>query len=89
MSIPLTHQIIHQTKLATVLAKAEKYDALWNSLTQKRYQGRRNMGNRLFGTAAAMVPQAGMSGVATIAPMVVAAVLENVNMININYDHVV
>ena len=47
------------------------------------------MGNRLFGTAAAMVPQAGMSGVATIAPMVVAAVLENANIININYNDVV
>ena len=44
VSIPLTHQIICRTKLATFLAKAAKYDALWNSLTRKLYQGS-NMGN--------------------------------------------
>ena len=35
------------------------------------------MANHLFATAASMVPQAGMSGVATIIPMTVQAVLEN------------
>ena len=35
------------------------------------------MRNRLLGAAAAMVPQAGINGVATIIPMVVGAVLEN------------
>ena len=54
VSVPWTHQIIHRTKLAAVLAKAEKYDALCSSLTRKCYQGSK-LGNRLFGTAAAMV----------------------------------
>ena len=35
------------------------------------------MASRLFATAASMVPQAGMSGVATIIPMIAGAVLEN------------
>ena len=35
------------------------------------------MGDRLFASAASMLPQAGMSGVATIAPFIVAGMLAN------------
>ena len=59
-----------------LVAKARKLDALWKTLTRIRYKGS-IMGDCLFGTAASMVPQAGMSGVATIAPIIVGAVLEN------------
>ena len=74
--LPATHQVIQRSKLSIIESKAESYDRLIKDLTRLRYKGS-NLGNRFFATAAAMVPQAGMSGVSTIAPMVVAAILHN------------
>ena len=67
---------MHQTKLGTLEGKAKKFDHLIQLFQHKKYSGSR-MANHLFATAASMVPQAGMSGVATIIPMIVGAVLEN------------
>ena len=38
------------------------------------------MGDRLFGVAASMIPQAGMNGIATVAPMIASAILVNVGV---------
>ena len=46
------------------------------SLSQSRDDDS-EIGNRFLGTAATIVPQSDMSGVATIIPMIVGAVLAN------------
>ena len=45
------------------------------------------MCDRLFGTAASMIPQDGINSVATVAPMIVLAILTNVS-ININISEI-
>ena len=76
MSVPSTHSVVHKNYLSAIKSKAEKYDGLVRSLSRGRYGGS-SLGDRLFATAASMLPQAGMSGVATVAPMIVCAVLAN------------
>ena len=76
MSVPSTHSVVHKNYLSAIKSKAEKYNGLVRSLSRGRYGGS-SLGDRLFATAASMLPQAGMSGVATVAPMIVCAVLAN------------
>ena len=76
MSVLSTHSVVQKNYLSAIKSKAEKYCCLVQSLLQGRY-GRSILGGRLFATAASMLPQAGMSGVAKVAPMIVSAVLVN------------
>ena len=59
--------------------KASKYDSLMKIISRQRYI-RSHVGNRLFGTATYLVPQANNNGFATITPMIFVAVLANSGM---------
>ena len=79
VSIPITHELKYKPDVSMLKSKAVKYDNLMGSISRKRYGGT-TLGNSMFGLAASMVPQAGMSGVATIAPMIVAGILANAGL---------
>ena len=55
VSIPSSHELNRKLSLSIVKKKAIKYDNLITSLTRTNYDGS-GIGNRLFGTVAAMVP---------------------------------
>ena len=55
LSIPSSHELNLKSSLSMVKKKAIKYDNLITSLTRNTYLGS-GIGNRLFGTAATMVP---------------------------------
>ena len=76
MSLLYTHAIVYKPDLSLLKTKAAKYDSLIKSLSRDEYAGG-NIGNRLSSTAESLVPKAGMSGVATITPMMVGGVLAN------------
>ena len=69
VSLPYTHTIVYKPDLSLLKTKAAKYDSLIKSLSRDEYAGG-NIGNRLSSTAESLVPKAGMSGVAIIAPMI-------------------
>ena len=69
MSLLYTHAIVYKPDLSLLKTKAAKYDSLIKSLSRDEYAGG-NIGNRLSSTAESLVPKAGMSGVAIIAPMI-------------------
>ena len=79
VSIPVTHELKFKPDVSMLKSKAVKYDKLMGSISRKRYGGT-SLGNSMFGLAASMVPQAGMSGVATIAPMIAAGMLANAGL---------
>ena len=70
VSIPITHKLKFKPDVSMMKSKAARYDTLINSFSRGCY-GDSDIGYRLFGTDVSMVPQAGMGGVATVAPMVV------------------
>ena len=80
VSIPITYELKFKPDISMMKSKAVKYDMLINSFSRSHYGGSEIV-DRLFGTATSMVSQAGMSGVVTVAPIVVGAVLANTGII--------
>ena len=60
-------------------SKAIRFDELVNSLTRQRC-GDSDVSDRLFGIAASIIPQAGMNGMVTVAPMIVSLIFANVGI---------
>ena len=75
-TLPKSHIAIHKTQLSILKAKAELYDALRSNIDRDLYNGTNVAGN-MMGFAASCVPQAGYSGIATVAPFIIGAFLEN------------
>ena len=79
IQVPLTHKLIHVSRLQQISAKAKKYDALVSSLSRSKYEGKKEA-DKMLGYAASIVPQCGYSGLATIIPFVVANLLTNADI---------
>ena len=80
VSIPVTHELKFEPGVSMMKSKTPKYDTLINFLSRDHYGGS-EIGDRLFRTAVSMVPQSGMSGVATVTLMVVEGVFANTGII--------
>ena len=68
-------------------SKTARFDSLMNSFSLQHYNGS-DMGDRLFGVAASMIPQAGMNGIAIVAPIIASAIWANVG-VSINTSKIV
>lgn len=79
ISLPVTHEVKLKANISLIKSKAAQFDSLVNSLSRQRYGGS-DVGNKLFGVAAYMFPQAGMNGIATVAPMIASALFANVGV---------
>ena len=87
ISFPDTHEVKLRCNISMLKSKAARFDSLINSLYRQCYSGS-DVGDRLFGVAASMIPQADMNGIATVAPMIVSAILANVG-VSINTSRMV
>ena len=76
IEVPITHTIIHLSRLKQLKQKANKYDALMSNISKNKYHGQDDA-NTLIGYAASIVPQCGYAGLATIIPFIVASFLTN------------
>ena len=75
-SILSLHELVPKVYLVKIRNKAGKLNNLSKTLSQGKYSSI-PMDDCLFGLTAAMLPQARMSGVATVAPLIIVNVLEN------------
>ena len=76
IAMPCTHDIVTKSRLSVLENKARLMNNLQKYMSRHHYLGT-PLGNRLIGSPVAMVPQAGVSGVATITPLIVASLLTN------------